>query len=90
MERTFNYKTEHYEKTTKYLFNSLAGMLFIALLAVNVQVGNGNSFLGFGENFVNDANASCPLHPEICYVVEYPDGTRDFELGAIIITPEEN
>jgi hypothetical protein len=77
------------KKAKTYLFNCLAGFIFIALLAVNVQVGSGNGFLGIGENFVNNANASCPLYPDVCYVVEYPDGTRDFELGAIIITPDE-
>ena len=75
----------------KTLLKSLAGMLFVALIVVNVQIGNSASTF-FNTSNINQANAgNCPVGDDPCGFYRFPDGTKIGEFGeVIVVTPEEN
>jgi hypothetical protein len=72
------------------LMKGLAGFVFVALLAVNVQIGNSNGLLDIGKSTISEAKAKCPPAYDWCAIYQYPDGTTLIEVGQpIIITPDE-
>jgi len=75
------------------LVKGFAGVLFVALLAVNVQGGtSGSNFLDSSTFNVQTAKAgNCPVGSDPCAFYSFPDGTQIGELGeVIVVTPDKN
>ena len=72
------------------LTKGLASITFVALLAVNVQVGNG-SMTSDSVGVQNAKAGNCPVGTTKCSVYVFPNGKKYWEYGeVIVVTPEEN
>jgi hypothetical protein len=73
------------------LSKGLTALVFVALLAVNVQIGTGSSLLVIGESPVSAVEAApCDQAPDYCVYIEFPNGERWVRVGeAIVVTDEK-
>jgi hypothetical protein len=79
------------QKLINIATKGLTGIIFVVLLAVNVQIGTGSSLLGIGESSLSTVKAApCDFTWDYCYNIIYPNGEEWARLGEpIVVTPDE-
>lgn len=79
------------KKALNYLGKTLVGFLFVALLAINIQVGKSDSFLTDKDLMVEKAKAgNCETGRDACSMYTYPDGTTYVEMGKVVVVTQKN
>jgi len=73
------------------LAKGMAGVVFLALLAVNVQIGTDSTLFSTAKVQLNEAKAKCPPKIDGCMMIEFPDGPIYIEVGQpIVVTPVDD